>query len=811
MRVDLSASLFLRRTSLAVSIAAAMLVAALPVDVQSKTPTMRNAEDFLIVDCLLPGQMRKLGRVSTYMSARRPVRTNQADCEIRGGEYVAFDRANYQTALKVWMDQAVAGDAEAQNYVGEIHHKGLGTEPDYAKAAEWYQKAAAQGSKRAQINLGSLYESGLGVEQDAEKALNLYRQGSGISGDDLIYASTMTSAVAAKQQEIEGLQQDVAAQRESAARLKAENEQLKGELDQRRRALQNTESQLGDARKQLKQAQARIAPADDDLAVLGDVLAAKEQELATERERLERDRKAHAEQIQRDRTKLAELKSREAVLSRSTSVSATDQAELGRVRGAAAELALALDDSLTRIDQMEAQLADNQKRQQGEQARYEADRKKMESALSASKEDRELLLLLEQQLSEKQREVARQRGQIVALERQAGGIGGGASTIAASGPLIQILDPLITLSRGKPTATLRAQATTSDVVGSVVASAGIEKLMVNGQPVSVAANGMFRVRVPVSGQGTAIKVTAVDRKGVQRVEDFTIVPMPGAVAGTSTSASASAIGQRVPAGVKLGKYHALIIGNNDYTRYPKLSSAMNDAQKINGLLKQKYGFQTTLLNNANRFEILSALNDMRTKLGADDNLLVYFAGHGELDASSNQGYWIPVDGQSDAPNTWLSNRAISDMLNTMAPKHVMVIADSCYSGSMSGSAVPVFAAESGNSGWQKWVQAATASRSRTVLTSGGLAPVPDTGRGNNSHFASALIASLEDNTQLLEGQRLFREVSTALAIAAAESDLVQIPGYAPIQFAGHEAGEFFFSPRNAGVAAADTGSATGMH
>ena len=71
--------------------------------------TVRNAEDLMIVDCLLPGQIRRLGTQVTFMSARRPIRTTQADCQIRGGEFVAFDRANYQTALKVWLEPATAG------------------------------------------------------------------------------------------------------------------------------------------------------------------------------------------------------------------------------------------------------------------------------------------------------------------------------------------------------------------------------------------------------------------------------------------------------------------------------------------------------------------------------------------------------------------------------------------------------------------------------------------------------------------------------------------------------------------------------
>lgn len=119
---------------------------------------VRNAEDLMIVDCLLPGQIRKLGRQATYLSARRPVRTTQADCEIRGGEYVAYDRANYQTALKVWLEGAMSGSPEAQNNVGEIYAKGLGTAPDYGMAFQWFRKAADQGYGRAKINLGYLYE-----------------------------------------------------------------------------------------------------------------------------------------------------------------------------------------------------------------------------------------------------------------------------------------------------------------------------------------------------------------------------------------------------------------------------------------------------------------------------------------------------------------------------------------------------------------------------------------------------------------------------------------------------------------------------
>ena len=155
---------------LSTALLTALVVVGAGLPVESPRAAVRNAEDLLIVDCLLPGQIRSLGRQATFMSARRPIRTTQADCEIRGGEYVSYDRANYQTALKVWMDQAMAGSAEAQNNVGEIYSKGLGTEPDYGMAAQWFKKAADQGYNRAKINLGYLYEQGLGVPQDQAMA-----------------------------------------------------------------------------------------------------------------------------------------------------------------------------------------------------------------------------------------------------------------------------------------------------------------------------------------------------------------------------------------------------------------------------------------------------------------------------------------------------------------------------------------------------------------------------------------------------------------------------------------------------------------
>jgi hypothetical protein len=779
----------IRRLAVGTAAALATVLAGLP----AGTPvaaTVRNAEDLLIVDCLLPGQVRKLGRQTTFLSARRPIRTTQADCEIRGGEYVSYDRADYRTALQVWMGQAEAGDAEAQNYVGEIYLKGLGTAPDYAKAATWFGKAVAQGNKRAMINLGYIHEEGLGTPRDLTRALNLYREASG-SKDELLFASTVTAQAEAAKAEISALRQTVESQKAEAERLRTEIGDLKQQLGERRAALDGNEREIARLRAELVARQSAAAPPEQaaELKRLQVALDARDGERAG----IERERAGFAAQVEGNRLRLAELRAQEAELA--TREDEQARAELARVRGAASELALALDDAMAQMEAMQRKVADSEARLADQQAAFDAERQRMQAAMAGSTQDRDLLLLLEQQLAQKQREVSRQREQIVALERRIGepDAPGVALASLGGGPLLEIIDPPLTVTRGRQAAMVRGGGA-SEVLGKVVARAGLSAVEVNGQTVAVGANGLFRVNVPVAADGSTIQVAAIDRAGSRARLEFTLLPL---ATGKSAAASAPAAqGPRpLPRGVKLGRYHALVIGNDDYASYPDLSSAAADARKVAEVLKRRYGFETRVLANASRFDILSALNEYRETLGAEDNLMVYFAGHGEIDARSKEGYWVPVDGRANESATWISNRAISDILNTMTARHVMVVADSCYSGAMTRASVPAFNPALTDAQWSQWVSDRAASRSRTALTSGGLAPVPDSSGAGNSLFAQAFVNALQDNNALLEGQRLFREVSLSLAMAATEATLPQAPEYAPIQFAGHEAGEFFFQPR----------------
>lgn len=506
-----------------------------------------------VVDCLLPGQLRKLGN-STYLTPRRPVKTTASDCNVRGGEYVAYDRANYKTALKVWLPAAEAGDAEAQVAVGEIFERGLGTEPNYQAAAIWYEKAADQGNRRGQFNLGTLYEQGLGVDQDKARALTLYRQAWGLPADSVILKET--------------------AQRQQQA--------LRDSLQQQ---LESRDAQLRLLERQIDELNHKLQAAEENGA----------------------------------------------------GSSAASPSELESERNTLSELA----DSLRR------------------------DRKEVKNKLTA-------------------------------IPR------------------------------------LRAPSTSS--------------------------------------------------------------PAPAAVSGLEGSA------ERTVEDLNFGRYYALIIGNRNYSALESLETPINDARELASILKNQYGFKVQLLLDADRVTVMQAINELHEVLGENDNLLLYYAGHGSLVevGERDAGYWLPVNADPP-PNDafWVSNEFVTNHLGRIKAKRVLVVADSCYGGLLSSSPGHLFLGTGGSAASQnpEYIRYKLPRRSRLLLSSGGDKPVIDTGGDGHSVFARELIDVLKRNTNVLSAPDLFLKVSEPVKTRAAANDFVQVPVYKSIKGAGHEVGDFFFVPQ----------------
>ncbi len=188
--------------------------------------------------------------------------------------------------------------------------------------------------------------------------------------------------------------------------------------------------------------------------------------------------------------------------------------------------------------------------------------------------------------------------------------------------------------------------------------------------------------------------------------------------------------------------------------------------------------------NANRYNTLKVLGGLRNTLTKKDNLLIYYAGHGVLDEASERGYWLPVDAEKDFKSNWISTAEITDALKALQSWHVLVVADSCYSGTLVRSAPVTFKNPIERNFLIKRLHK---KKSRTAITSGGLEPVADSGGDGHSVFAQAFLDILKNNDSIIETEDIFGRLRDKVILNAD-----QTPEYSNVRKVGHNGGDFIF-------------------
>ncbi|MEL7022856.1 MAG: caspase family protein [Pseudomonadota bacterium] len=717
----------------------------------TQTPT-DSADDLLVVHCLLPGQLRQLGTRTTYMSVRRPVMTTALDCRVGGGEYVLEDQVSVKTAMRVWLDAAERGDPEAQTTLGELFEQGMGLAPDYEVARFWYEKAAEQGYARALTNLGHLYEKGLGVDQDGAHALSLYRRASGLSAEtNTGFSIEQTPDVAP----VDALLREQVNELQSALDLlKKENAALRVSLDRSDQSLKAIQAKaladleaaqnIENLKAQAKIQKARAEQLDVHLAETSQLRVALDQrnELIESLQKQVVEMQTGREQSDQTAEQLVtEIESLQ-----------TQSAELQQLLLASRQ---ALTESTTVEDELRNQIAAQQR----------------SIAETETKAARDL-----GRVGELMAEVARLRSMVESQQR--------VSTEQASllaGPVVTLVDPLLPATRGLVKVSFpRASTQVRRIVGRVTAPAGLLSLTVNDQPTDTNDAGVFIYEMH---DASDVKVVAIDQQGKR--DDLQL-----AVASDIESDSV----EPDLMDVDLGDFHALLIANSRYRHLPQLDTPDADVEALSRVLSDKYGFNVEILRNADRYQMLSALNKLRERLTSKDNLMIYYAGHGELDRANMRGHWLPVDAEPNSTANWVSNVSVTDILNVINARQIMLVVDSCYSGTLTRSSLTNLKGAMTDAERRTWLELMAEKKSRVVLTSGGLEPVMDAGGGGHSVFARALVDVLKTNAELLTGRSLYEAIAGRVAHAASRFEFEQIPGYAPIARSGHEAGDFVLRP-----------------
>jgi len=348
-------------------------------------------------------------------------------------------------------------------------------------------------------------------------------------------------------------------------------------------------------------------------------------------------------------------------------------------------------------------------------------------------------------------------------------------------PPTDITPPIIMLTSPHVTRGIKVMAREESltVTGTATDDSGVAKVTVNGQPTALDATGNFSTEILLKIGENRITVAATDIQRNTATETFIIAreagqpPKPSAIAVLPKYKSTGGI------------YHAVIIGNNDYRNLDRLKTAVNDAREVEQTLKAYYGFNTKLLLNATRNDILSAFNDLRKQVKEQDNVLIYYAGHGEFDRSADKSFWLPVDAQPDNDTEWIIADNITTSIKRLPSKHVLIVSDSCYSGTLTRSTQTHLNPGERNEFLKKMGE----RPSRTLMASGGNEPVADSGGSGHSIFADSFLKALKEIDQpVFAADELFHQ--HVKSRVAGKSD--QVPQYNSLRNSGDEGGDFVF-------------------
>ncbi|MES2828454.1 MAG: tetratricopeptide repeat protein [Bacteroidota bacterium] len=342
-------------------------------------------------------------------------------------------------------------------------------------------------------------------------------------------------------------------------------------------------------------------------------------------------------------------------------------------------------------------------------------------------------------------------------------------------PTIQLISPQT--SRGLQVVTTGSK---TEIIGRAKDPSGIASVNINGISVAkIEDDGMFVSSAVLKPGLNTIIIVATDKKGNIATKSF---PVTGNVETPAVIAQKKEVEIIMPvAKDKQPVYHAVLIAANDYedASIQDLENPIKDAKELEGILETSYTFQKDhieTLYNKSREEIMQALVQKSSSMGENDNLLIFYAGHGiaEKDKFGDvDGYWIPSSAKKGLNASYISADDINKALKRSDAKHILVIADACFSGAFTRSM------SDASIGIQKQYSVP----SRKIMASGNMEPVPD-----NSKFIFYLKKNLKSNTaRYLTAKKLFDSFYEAILNNSDTS-----PQYAAIKNVGDEGGQFVF-------------------
>jgi hypothetical protein len=193
--------------------------------------------------------------------------------------------------------------------------------------------------------------------------------------------------------------------------------------------------------------------------------------------------------------------------------------------------------------------------------------------------------------------------------------------------------------------------------------------------------------------------------------------------------------------------YALLFATDQYDNWGDLVNPIDDSEAIAKELEERYGFKVEIVKNGDQDMVFNSLRDYaKRSYKPQDQLFIFFAGHGVYDETFGEGFVVARDSRANDPgkNSYISHNRLRSNIDNINCEHIMLVMDVCFGGTFD----PVLASsrnlyeEMDN---EEFIVKKLSTKTRKFLTSGGKEYVSDGIPGKHSPFTVRLLEALKSN------------------------------------------------------------------
>ncbi|GIV38824.1 MAG: hypothetical protein KatS3mg033_0624 [Thermonema sp.] len=299
-----------------------------------------------------------------------------------------------------------------------------------------------------------------------------------------------------------------------------------------------------------------------------------------------------------------------------------------------------------------------------------------------------------------------------------------------SPPVVELVSPQAGFQGRLP-----VSASTFTIIGRIADESGVKKLHINGIPLVLNERDEFRYTHSMRAAHDTLHIEVCDIHDNCQTQTFILDAAP-------------LLSQAAPAVPKRRQY-ALIFATNQYEHWSDLVNPVADAQTIARTLHTLYGFETDLVINPSKEQVLLKIKEyLLKKYQAEDELFIFFAGHGQYDELFGEGYLVTADSRADdeTKSSYLSYSSLRTYINNIPCRHILLMMDVCFGGTFDPAIAKTTQKrgthEPGVEERENFISQKLSVVTRKYITSGGKEYVSDGMPGKHSPFVRRFLEAL---------------------------------------------------------------------